>query len=192
MRAGRAHGTARLLITLVALMRMPAAVAGPVASAAPGELLPLPNQPRSLQAELLETIARPTSVASYGGWAAWSRYDAPRRAYQLVVRNMKGSVAAMAVPESPQPFEVSLGPLASGAVGAVYTRCANAVEHVGCRLEQLAIESTGAREQRLPLVVGRSFDLRCRNARSRFCAPCQRVAKAIRWKCSSGPPVRSA
>ena len=109
------------------------------------------------QTRLLETITRPTSIASYGDWAAWSRYDATHRAYQLMVRNRKGDVTAMGVAESPQPFEVSLGPLAFGGVGAVYPRCANAVEHKGCRLEQLAIESSGAREERLPVPGGGSL-----------------------------------
>jgi hypothetical protein len=131
--------------------------AAAAASAAPNELSSLPNQPGSLQAQLLETIARPTSVASYGGWAAWSRYDSTHRAYQLMVRNANDSVSAMGIGESPQPFEVSLGPLPSGGVGAVYPRCANAVEHEGCRLEQLAIESTGAREQRLAVPGGGSL-----------------------------------
>jgi hypothetical protein len=98
---------------------------------------------------LLGAIVRPTSIASYGGWAAWSRYDSTDRAYQLMVRNASGVVSAMGIAESPQPFEVSLGPLRSGGVGAVYPRCANAVEHEGCRLEQLTIESTGASEKRL-------------------------------------------
>lgn len=120
-----------------------------VARGAPHELLPLPSQPGSLQPQLLEAIPRPTSIASYGSWAAWSRYDSTHRAYELMVRNAKGEVSAMGIAESPQPFEVSLGPLPSGGVGAVYPRCANAVEHEGCRLEQLTIESTGASEKRL-------------------------------------------
>jgi hypothetical protein len=57
-----------------------------------------------------------------------------------MVRNANGEVSAMGIAESPQPFEVGLGPLASGGVGAVYPRCANAVTHKGCRLEQLAVE----------------------------------------------------
>jgi hypothetical protein len=134
---------ASLLVVLVGLVPTAAA------SAAPNGLSPLPNQPGSLQAQLLETIARPTSVASYGGWAAWSRYDSTHRAYQLMVRNASGNVTAMGIAESPQPFEVSLGPLVSGGVGAVYPRCTNAARHEGCRLEQLGIESTGARDKRL-------------------------------------------
>jgi hypothetical protein len=133
------------------------AVAVAVALGVTGELSPLPSEPGSLKAQLVETLMRSTSVASYGGWAAWSRYDSAHRAYQLMVRNAKGDVMAMVVAESPQPFEVSLGPLASGGVAAVYPRCANAVKHEGCRLERLAIESTGARETRLAVPGGGSL-----------------------------------
>ena len=148
-----ALGIAWLLIVLMALGCMRA----PSASGTPGELLPLPNQQDSLRAHVLETIIRPTSVASYGSWAAWSRYDSTQHAYQLVVRNARGDVTAMGIAESAQPFEVSLGPLPSGGVGAVYSRCANAVEHEGCRLEQLAIESPEARENRLAVPGGGSL-----------------------------------
>ncbi len=127
------------------------------ASATPNELLPLPAQRGSLQARLLETLARPTSVTSYAGWAAWSRYDPAHRGYQLIVRNAKGDVTAPGVAENSKPFEVGLGPLASGGVGAVYPRCANAVPHHGCRLEQLTIESTGAQEKRLAVPGGGSL-----------------------------------
>jgi hypothetical protein len=151
-RVTRALGTAWLLIGLVALTW----ILAPAASAL-DELLPVPSQPGSLQPHVLETITRPTSVASYGGWAAWSRYDSTRRAYQLIVRNATGNVMAIGIAESPQPFEVSLGPLASGGVGAVFPRCANAVRHERCRLEQLAIESAGAREQRLAVPGGGSL-----------------------------------
>lgn len=136
---------------------MPGAAAGSVALGVPGDLSLLPSEPGSLQVQLLATLMRPTSISSYSGWSAWSRYDSTHRAYQLMVRNANGEVTAMGVAESQQPFEVSLGPLASGGVGAVYPRCANAVEHEGCRLEQLAIESTGARESRLAVPGGGSL-----------------------------------
>jgi hypothetical protein len=151
--AFRALGGALLLIALIALGCMLA----PVASSAPAEPLPLPNQPGSPSAHVLETLTRPTSVASYGSWAAWSRYDSTSHAYQLVVRDPHGDITAMGITESAQPFEVSLGPLASGGIGAVYSRCVNAVEHEGCRLEQLAIESPDARERRLAVPGGGSL-----------------------------------
>jgi hypothetical protein len=157
--ASRAPGAAWLLIGLTGLMcvAVAAAAAGAVALGVAGQLSPLPSEPGSLQVQLLETLTRPTSISSYGGWAAWSRYDAKHGAFQLMVRNANGEVSAMSIVESPQPFEVSLGPLPSGGVGAVYPRCVNAVEREGCRLEQLAIESTGARETRLAVPGGGSL-----------------------------------
>lgn len=132
-------------------------VAAAVAIGAPDELPLVPSEPGSLQVQLIEPLTRPTSISSYGGWAAWSRYDSAHSAYQLMVRNASGEVSAMDIAESPQPFEVSLGPLASGGVGAVYPRCANAVKHEGCRLERLSIESSGARETRLAVPGGGSL-----------------------------------
>lgn len=73
------------------------------------------------------------------------------------MRDARGDVTAVGAAESAQPFEVSLGPLPSGGVGAVYARCANAVEHEGCGLEQLAIESPDAREIRLAVPGGGSL-----------------------------------
>lgn len=156
-RASRALGAAWLLIGLMGLTCMPAAAAGTVALGVPGALSLLPSEPGSLQVQLLETLTRPTSISSYSGWSAWSRYDSTHRAYQLMVRNANGEVTAMGIAESPQPFEVSLGPLPSDGVGAVYPRCANAVEHEGCRLKELAIESTGAHEKRLSVPGGGSL-----------------------------------
>jgi hypothetical protein len=153
----RALGAAWLLVGLIGLMCMPALAAGAAASGLPGELVSLPSQPGSLQTQLLETLTRPTGISSYGSWAAWSRYDPTHHAYRLMVRNVNGEVSAMHVAESPQPFEVSLGPLPSNGVGAVYPRCANAVEHKGCRLERLAVESTDAGETRLPVPGGGSL-----------------------------------
>jgi hypothetical protein len=157
--ASRAPGAAWLLIGFTGLMcvAVAAAAAGAVALGVAGQLSPLPSEPGSLQVQLLETLTRPTSISSYGGWAAWSRYEATHRAFQLMVRNANGEVSPMSIAESPQPFEVSLGPLPSGGVGAVYPRCVNAVEREGCRLEQLAIESTGARETRLAVPGGGSL-----------------------------------
>jgi hypothetical protein len=153
VRALRGVGVAGLALALVA----PTCVLAPPAAGAPDGLVPLPQQPHSPPAQLVETITRPTSVSSYGGWAGWSRYDATQHAYQLIVRNTRGEVSAMSIAESPQPFEVSLGPLPSGGVGAVYSRCVNPVDHKGCRLEQLAIESPAARESRLAVPGGGSL-----------------------------------
>jgi hypothetical protein len=141
-----------LLIGFIGVMSISAITVGAVNWATAGKLSPLPSEPGPQQAQLVETLPRPTSLSSYGGWTAWSRYDFTHRAFQLMVRNANGVVSAMGVAEQPQPFEVSLGPLASGGVGAVYSRC----DH-RCRLEQLAIESPGACETPLAVPGGGSL-----------------------------------
>jgi hypothetical protein len=108
----------------------------------------------SLRAQLVETLTRPTSISSYGRWAAWSSYDPTHRGYQLVVRGPLGEVTALGIAESPHPFEVSLGPLAAGGVGAVFPRCDQ-----GCRMEELPIESPGAPETPLAVPGGGSLHL---------------------------------
>jgi hypothetical protein len=150
-------GLMGLMVGLMGLVYLPAIAAGAATSGGPDALSPLPSEPGSLQAQSLETLTRPTSISSYGAWAAWSRYDPMHRAYRLMVRNANGAVAAMDVAENPQPFEVSLGPLPANGVGAVYPRCANAVEHEGCRLEQLAVGSIDAGETRLSVPGGGSL-----------------------------------
>jgi hypothetical protein len=94
-------------------------------------------------------MQRLTPVASYGGWAAWSSLDGAAHAYRLTVRSPNGVVAAMGEPQPGRPFEVSLGPLASGGVGAVFARCTEPTGHRGCVLEQLAIETAHPHETQL-------------------------------------------
>jgi len=147
----------RLCAGVAVAAALAVAGAGGVALGAAGQLSPLPSEPGLPQVQLLETLARATSISSYGGWAAWSRYDSTHHAYQLMVRNAHGELAPIGIAASPQPFEVSLGPLPSGKVGAVYARCVNAVQHEGCRLEQLALESADARETRLAVPGGGSL-----------------------------------
>lgn len=102
---------------------------------------------------MVEAVVRPTSLTSYGGWVAWSRYDPAHHAYQLMTSSPTGQIAMVGIAENAQEFEVNLGPLRSGAVGAVFSRCANAAHHKGCRLEEIDIGSGAPDETRL-LVPG--------------------------------------
>lgn len=68
---------------------------------------------------------RTTNVAGYRGVLAWSHYDAARDRYRLFVRQPGQPAAAAPVPDSPAPFDVSLGGSRAGAPTAVYTRCAD-------------------------------------------------------------------
>ena len=112
-----------------------------------------PRQPGSLQPSVVETLARSTSIASYDGWSAWSRYDSTHRAFQLIVRDPSGSVSAVGIAEEREPFEVALGPLPNGTVGAVYPRCGAR----SCHLEELAVGAGDARERRLAVPGGGSL-----------------------------------
>jgi hypothetical protein len=105
----------------------------------------------------IASVQRLSPVVSYGGWAAWSSYDGTARAYQLIVRSPTGVVAAMGEPQPGRPFEVSLGPLASGGVGAVFAHCGEPTDHRGCVLEQLAIETSDPHETQLPVPGAGSF-----------------------------------
>jgi hypothetical protein len=140
--------TACLALTLLAVASIlgwaPAA-----ASAAVLESTTVPNQTGTAKTSVLEALVKPTRVATYGAWAAWSRYDTAQGGYRLVVRNPAGTITTMGVDERPQPFDVSLGALASGGVGAVYSRCANTAKLKGCHLMQLGIEAAGATEKQL-------------------------------------------
>jgi len=129
----------------------------PVASAAEGEALPMPRLPGSLQTRLVEAVMRPTGLASYGGWVAWSRYDPVHRGYELMTSNPAGLVAPVSVAENSEEFEVGLGPLRSGAVGAIFARCKNAARAQGCNLEEIEIGSGIPHEKRLLVPGGGSL-----------------------------------
>ena len=85
----------------------------------PGEPPRPPEPPRELR---LDDVAAPTPVAAHGASFAWSRYDAARRRYRLVVRS--GDRTWMPRIRSRRvPFDVDLGPTADGDTAAVYSRC---------------------------------------------------------------------
>jgi hypothetical protein len=80
--------------------------------------------------------SRPTPLASYGGWSAWSNAGAGGR-YVLRLRSPGGTVADAPLPSSASPWDVSLGPDASGRVVAVYRRCRAS----GCDVDRLDVVS---------------------------------------------------
>ncbi len=97
-RVSRTLGGAWLLMSLVCMLVAATAAA---VLAAPVQRSLLPSEPGSLQVQSLEALTRPTSISSYGGWAAWSRYDPTHRGYQLMARNANGEVSATGIAESP-------------------------------------------------------------------------------------------
>lgn len=89
------------------------------------------------------------SVATYGGWAAWSRSDAATGHYALVLRSPLGAISLPAVAESASPFDVELGPTGGSGVAAVYSRCANDTTRKGCHIAQLRLGVARAGERTL-------------------------------------------
>ncbi|HEV2981994.1 MAG TPA: hypothetical protein VGX51_11220 [Solirubrobacteraceae bacterium] len=96
------------------------------------------------------------SLASYGGWAAWSRADASTRMYALVTRSPQGVISPAPVPERSSPFDVELGPVRGSRVGAVYSRCADDATRTGCHLLLLELPSPRAGERALAPAGGGS------------------------------------
>ncbi len=75
-------------------------------------------------------------VAAYGGWVAWSHPDPATDDFQLALRDPQGTEFAAPVPERKAPFDVSLGPGVHGVV-AVYSRCTDEVNLLGCEIVEL-------------------------------------------------------
>jgi hypothetical protein len=68
-------------------------------------------------------IARESPVAAYGGWEAWSRFDEATGRYTLMISLPGEAAKPVAVPNSPRPFDVTLGPDSDHNVVAVYRSC---------------------------------------------------------------------
>ncbi|HEX4107794.1 MAG TPA: hypothetical protein VHX88_06640 [Solirubrobacteraceae bacterium] len=105
-------------------------------------------------ASTLASVGRATGVVAYGGWAAWSSYDAASHGYALMLRSPSGSVAPAGVAERPAPFDVSLGPDAHGATVAVYSRC----RQTACRLVELALGAPAYERRLAPPGGGSDYD----------------------------------
>ncbi len=67
-----------------------------------------------------------TNVASYGGYVAWSQYNATTKQYALELQKHGAAPKAISAASSPAPLEVSLGPDSAGTVVALYVRCTSA------------------------------------------------------------------
>jgi hypothetical protein len=89
------------------------------------------------------------SVATYGGWAAWSRSDKATGQYALVLRSPQGVISLPALAENSSPFDVELGPSGGSGVAAVYSRCANNGTRKGCHLAELRLGVAEAAERTL-------------------------------------------
>ena len=97
-------------------------------------------------------MARQTPVAAYGGWEAWSRYDATTHRYTLVVAVPGQPAAPVGIPTSSRPFDVSLGPDRDHNVAAVYQRCGSS----GCDIRRY--NTASGHDVKLTTVSSPSYD----------------------------------
>ncbi|HEX6695736.1 MAG TPA: hypothetical protein VF080_03050 [Solirubrobacteraceae bacterium] len=97
-------------------------------------------------------IARQTPVAAYGGWEAWSRYDAASHRYTLVVAVPGQPAAPVGISTSSRPFDVSLGPDRDHNVAAVYQRCTSS----GCDIRRY--NTASGHDVKLTTVSSPSYD----------------------------------
>jgi hypothetical protein len=95
-------------------------------------------------------LGRDAPVAAYGGWEAWSSFDEGTGRYTLALRDPSGAVKPAPIETAASPWDVSLGPDASGDVVAVYRSC----DH-GCDIRRLDL-ATG-RDQPLRAVSSPRF-----------------------------------
>jgi hypothetical protein len=125
--------TARMLVPAVAAL----ALIGAAPSAA--------DQP-------IAELGRDAPVAAYGGWQAWSSFDEGTGRYTLTLRDPSGAVKPAPIETAASPWDVSLGPDASGDVVAVYRTCGAG----GCDVRRLNV-ATG-RDQVLRTVSSPKYD----------------------------------
>lgn len=103
--------------------------------------------------EAVTELGRTTSIAAYGGWAAWSAYDEVTGTYALMLRDPRGDVQQAEVVQKPTPWDVQLGPDARGRIVAIYARCGAR----DCGLSRFDVTATAARAQELRSVSSGAF-----------------------------------
>jgi hypothetical protein len=86
--------------------------------------------------EAIRETARPTPLAAYGGWSAWSELGSDGR-FAMKLRTPGGDVRDAPLPTSANPWDVSLGPGSGSTVVAVYRRCRSG----GCDVDRLDVAS---------------------------------------------------
>jgi hypothetical protein len=82
--------------------------------------------------EAIAETERPAPLASFGGWSAWSAADAGGR-YLLKLRTPQGEIRDAPYPSSKTPWDITMGPDATGRAVAILRRCRPS----GCDLERL-------------------------------------------------------
>jgi hypothetical protein len=97
--------------------------------------------------QIVTTTASPTAIASGQGLLAFSSYDASIDAYRLMI-SRSGRVEPAAVPPSPAPFDVDVGPTSSGRPYVVYSRCQERATPVPSGCDVYAYDPASGRENR--------------------------------------------
>jgi hypothetical protein len=97
-----------------------------------------------------------TGVSAYGGWAAWSHEEQSAGDVVLKLRSPAGAVTTAQIAPAKGAFEVELGPAATGGVVAIYQRCSEPKQNVGCGLYELPLTIAGASERQLAIPGGGS------------------------------------
>jgi hypothetical protein len=140
------------------------------------------------------------SISAYGGWAAWSRFDAATSQYALALRSPGGTTSLAPVAERGSPFDVELGPSGAG-VAAVYSRCTEDAVLRGCNLAELELGENGATEREIrppgggsnhePAISGNTIVFLRRNAAGGSenpSRPGRRPDSLFAWKIGSRKP----
>lgn len=104
--------------------------------------------------DLVAQLTRDTPIAAYGSTVAWSAYDATAKLYTLELGQAGLAPTVAAVRGSRTPFDVSLGPDATGRVVALYTRCSHGT--TGCDVYRYDV--AGRRETRVAAVSAPTAD----------------------------------
>src|SRR4051812_18061662 len=95
--------------------------------------------------DALAELGRDAPVAGYGGWKAWSRFDAETSRYTLMFGHPDDSIGVSGLPPSPEPWDVSIGPDALGGVVAIYRNCGPR----GCDLRRRELSAFNGRDELL-------------------------------------------
>jgi len=105
--------------------------------------------PAAAAPQLLAREQAPFTAAAARGVVAWSAFDPGTGRYRLKLLR-DGTVSTPAIADRGAPFDVDLGRLTGGNVGAVYSRCADDEVRGGCDLHLFDLDA--GRERKLTSV----------------------------------------
>src|SRR4051794_30344192 len=100
--------------------------------------------PAAAPARTVASPGAPTAVKEFGGFVAFSQFDAATNQYFLAVRRPGAAgVERLPVAPSPRAFDADIGPDSSGGPELIYQRCSPPPGvPTGCELFVLALDGT--------------------------------------------------